>query len=117
MQCKFNHFTKSPSSKTGYVLLEGKPIFTETVYLLQPLYIHKRSPALTLVSKGRHVSGLFQVCGGALIGDFDKKALIVFMRGELGFDLFQTDLPPAEAKEMLCAGKLNELFSQARMFQ
>jgi hypothetical protein len=113
MQCKYNKFTKKPNSKTSFVLIEGQPIFTESLYLLSPIYIHKRSPAFTLVSKGKHVSGFFQACGGAYLGDFNKKALIIFTR-ELGFDLFETDLSPAIAKSMLCAGELNEQLFKAR---
>jgi hypothetical protein len=113
MQCKFNKFTKKPDSKTAFVLIEGKAIFTESVYLLNPIYIHKRSPAFTLVSKGKHVSGFFPACGGAFIGDHNKQALILFQR-ELGFDLFQTDLSPAIAKQLLCNGDLNEDLFKAR---
>lgn len=114
MQCKFNHFTKKPDSKTAFILQDGEPIFTETTYLLNPIYIHSRSPKFTLVSKGKHVSGFFEACGNAYLGDYKKQALIIFMRGEVGFDLFQTDLPPTQAKAMLCAGQLNDLFLQAR---
>ena len=113
MEVKYNKFTKKPDSKTAFVLIEGQPIFTNSLYLLNPLYIHKRSPAFSLVSKGKHVSGFFQACGGAYIGDFNKQALIIFTR-ELGFDLFQTDLSPAIAKGMLCNGELNDQLFKAR---
>ena len=113
MQCKYNQFTKKPDSKTAFVLIEGQPIFTESLYLLNPGYIHKRSPAFTLVSKGKHVSGFFPAFGGAFIGDHNKQTLIIFTR-ELGFDLFQTDLSPAIAKTLLCNGELNEELFKAR---
>lgn len=113
MECKFNKFTKKPDSKTAFVLIEGSPIFTESVYILNPIYIHKRSPAFTLVSKGKHVSGFFQVSQNTFIGDHDKKALILFQR-ELGFDLFQTDLDPVTAKQLLCNGELNDQLYLAR---
>lgn len=113
MQCKFNHFTKKPDSKTAFILQSGAPIFTETTYLLSPIYIHARSPKFTLVSKGKHVSGFFEACGNAFIGDYKKQALIIFMR-ELGFDLFQADIPPTQARAMLCNGELSDLLSQAR---
>lgn len=113
MHCKFNSFTKKPDSKTAFVLAKGSPIFTENLYLLDPRYIHRRSPDFTLVSKGKHVSGFFRACGGAYIGDFNKQALIIFQR-ELGFDLFQTDLSPVMAKSMLCAGQLNDQLFEAR---
>ena len=113
MRCKFNKFTKKPDSKTAFVLIEGQPIFTESVYLLNPIYIHKRSPAFTLVSKGKHVSGFFPVSGGVFLGDHNKQALILFQR-ELGFDLFQTDLDPVTAKQLLCNGELNDQLFEAR---
>jgi hypothetical protein len=115
MQCKFNKFSKKPESKTAYVLMEGEPIFSESLYLLNPIYIHKRSPDFTLVSKGKHVSGLFKVADNVYMGDHQKTALILFMRAEgLGFDLFYTDLPPLQARQMLLDGKLNEVFAAAR---
>lgn len=113
MQCKYNSFTKKPDSKTAFILKEGEAIFTDSVYLLNPIYIHKRSPAFTLVSKGKHVSGFFPACGGAFIGDHNKQALILFQR-ELGFDLFKTDLPPVTAKQLLCNGELNDKLFEAR---
>ncbi len=113
MKCKFNSFTKKPASKTAFLLVQGEAIFTESLYLLNPIYIHKRSPAFTLVSKGKHVSGFFPVSGGAFIGDYEKKALILFQR-ELGFDLFQTDLDPVTAKQLLCNGELNDQLFEAR---
>ena len=113
MQCKFNKFTKKPDSKTAFVLIEGQPIFTESVYLLNPHYIHRRSPAFSLVSRGKHISGFFPVAQNTFIGDFQKKALILFQR-ELGFDLFQTDLDPVTAKQLLCNGDLNDQLFEAR---
>lgn len=113
MRCKYNSFTKKPDSKTAFVLIEGQPIFTESVYLVQPLYIHKKSPVFTLVSKGKHVSGFFPLSENTFIGDHDKKALILFQR-ELGFDLFQTDLSPITAKSLLLNGDLNEDLLKAR---
>ena len=113
MQCKYNKFTKKPDSKTAFVLIEGQPIFNDSLYLLNPVYIHKRSPTFTLVSKGKHVSGFFPGCGGFYLGDFNKKALIIFTR-ELGFDLFQIDLDPATAKTLLCNGELTDVLFKAR---
>lgn len=115
MQCKFNKFTKKPDNKTAFVLTDGNPIFSETLYLLKPIYIHKRSPDFTLVHKGKHISGLFKVSENCFMGDYQKQALFIFLRAEgLAFDLFMTDLSPATAKEMLLSGQLNEQLSQAR---
>lgn len=115
MQCKFNKFTKKPDNKTAFVLIEGEAIFSETLYLLEPRYIHKRSPDFTLVHRGKHVSGLFKVAPNTYLGDHNKQALIFFLRAEgLGFDLFQTDLPPITARQMLLDGSLNEQLFKAR---
>lgn len=115
MRCKFNKFSKKPDNKTAYVLTEGEPIFSPTVYLLEPRYIHKRSPDFSLVSKGKHVSGLFRIAENTFLGDHNKRALIIFLRPEgLGFDLFQTDLAPITARQMLLSGQLNEALLKAR---
>jgi hypothetical protein len=114
MQCKYNKYQKKPTSKTAYVLTDGEAIFTESLYLLNPVYIHKRSPAFTLVSsKGKHVSGFFPVANNMFIGDFNKQALILF-QSESAFELFQTDLSPVTAKQLLCNGQLNEQLFKAR---
>lgn len=114
MQCKFNKFTKKPESKTAFVLIEGEAIFSDKLYLKIPDYIvSKRAPAFSLIQSGKHISGFFPACGGAYIGDHEKKALIVFIR-ELGFDLFQTDLDPVTAKQLLCNGELNDQLFAAR---
>lgn len=116
MQCKFNKFTKKPESKTAYYLEDGEPIFSNSnsLYLIEPRYIHKRSPAFSLVdSKGKHISGLFPACGGALTGDFNNQGLIVFI-GEQGFDLFITDSSPVTTKAMLCNGEMTSDLFKAR---
>lgn len=115
MQCKFNKFSKKPDNKTAYVLTEGEPIFSPTVYLLEPRYIHKRSPDFTLVNKGKHVSGLFKIAPNTFLGDHNKQALIIFLRAEgLAFDLFYTDLTPLQARQMLLDGSLNDELYKAR---
>lgn len=110
---QFNKFSRKPDSKTAFVLIEGQPIFTESLYLLDPIYIHKRSPAFSLTDRGKHISGFFKACGCAFVGDFNKRALIIFTR-ELGFDLFQTDLDLATARTLLCNGDLNDQLFEAR---
>src|SRR5687768_10190477 len=112
MDCKFNKFSKKPDTKTGFRLIKGQAIFTQTVYLLYPVYIHKRSPSFSLVSRGKHVSGFFPLGGGAYIGDYNRQALILFPI-ESGFDLFQTDLSPVTAKNLLTSGQLNEVLFNA----
>lgn len=114
MQCKFNQFTKSNTCKTGYKLTRGEPIFSETVYLRDPNYIHRRSPAFTLVAKGKHVTGLFKIAPGCYLGDHQKQALIIFLNEGESFDLFVIELAPVQAKELLLAGRLNEILREAR---
>lgn len=113
MRLQFNKFSKKASSKTAYLLIEGEPIFTETVYLLEPIYIHKRSPDFTIVSKGKHISGLFKVADNVYLGDHHKTAIILFLNEE-GFDLFYCDLPPVTARQMLLDGQLNDMLFRAR---
>ncbi len=113
MQCKYNSFTKKTENKTAYVLNDGKPIFSDTLHLLNPIYIHKRSPAFTVVNRGKLVGGFFP-CGPAYIGDFQKQALIIFIT-EAGFNLFQIDLDPISARAKLVTGELNDLLFQARL--
>jgi hypothetical protein len=114
MQCKFNQFHKSATCKTGYKLTQGEPIFGEIVYLLAPFYVHRRSPEFTLVCRGKHVTGLFKIAPNTYLGDFQKNALIIFLSEGESFDLFLTDLPPVQARQLLLAGRLNEILSEAR---
>lgn len=114
---KYNKLSKKPESKTGFITTEGAPLFgCETLYILSPQYVHSKSPILSLVSqKGKHISGLFKACNGALIGDFQKKGLVVFLRAEgLVFDVFLSDLPPVVLQARLCAGEMNEELQKAR---
>lgn len=108
----FNSFQKKPESKTAFVLKEGQAIFSESLYLQRPYYVHGRSPAFSLVSKGKHVSGFFP-CGPAFVGDFQNQALIIFLR-ETGFDLFSTDLDTITVRALLMNGELNEQLFEAR---
>lgn len=113
LDCKYNSFTKKAESKTAFILKDGNPIFTETLYLLNPIYIHKRSPAFTLVSKGKHVSGFFPVSDGWYIGDSKGQTLLLHLK-ELSFDLFLIDAFPTHVKNLLLSGQLNEVLFQAR---
>lgn len=114
MRCKFNKFKKKPESKTAFNLIEGKEaIFTDTLYLLNPIYIHKRSPAFTLVSKGKHVSGLFPVSDSWYIGD-TKGQTILFYLNDQSFDLFLIDSNPIQVKSLLLSGQLNDQLFEAR---
>jgi len=114
---KYNKLSKKPDSKTGFLVTIGEPLFeSQTLYLIAPHYVHGRSPAFSLVSaKGRHISGLYPACNGALVGDYQKKGLVVFLRAEgLAFDVFLSDLTPIETKARLCSGELTDELSKAR---
>lgn len=117
MALTYNKLSKKPDSKTGFLVTEGTPLFgCETVYVLEPKYVHSRSPIFSLVSqKGKHISGLFKACNGCLIGDYEKRGLVVFPRAEgLAFDVFLSDLPPVAMKVKLCGGQLNAELQKAR---
>ncbi|MCZ8020428.1 MAG: hypothetical protein O9302_08725 [Cyclobacteriaceae bacterium] len=113
MECKYNSFTKKQQSKTAFSLNVGHAIFSETLYLLQPLYIHKRSPALTLVSKGKHLTGLFPISEQWLIGDHSGKTILVYLK-DLGFDLFLIDSNLMQTKNRFLLGQLNDVLFEAR---
>lgn len=113
----YNKLSKKPDSKTGFLVTVGEPLFgSQTVYVLEPKYVHGRSPVFSLVSaKGRHISGLYQACNGFLIGDFENKGLVVFPKSEgLAFEVFLSDLPRLELKAKLCSGQLNDDLLKAR---
>ncbi|MCE7863678.1 MAG: hypothetical protein DYG99_09060 [Bacteroidetes bacterium CHB5] len=111
--CKYNSFTKKPDSKTAFILKEGEAIFTDTLYLLNPIYIHKRSPAFTLVSKGKHVTGLFPVSDSWYIGDSKGQTILFYLKDQ-GFDLFLIDSSPMTVKNLLLSGQLNDQLFEAR---
>ena len=111
---KFNSFAKKQNSKTSYCLEKGEPIFGETLYLLTPIYVHGRSPAFSLVWKGKHVSGFFPFSGGGFTGDYKDKSLLIYLR-EAGFDLFITDLNPAELRGKLLTPEFVEDLYKARL--
>ena len=111
---QFNSFKKSETSKTGYKLAVGSPMFDKNIYMLLPHYVHGRSPAFSLVAKGKHLSGFYPTGQqGFFIGDHDKRALVLIQTGS-GLDLFKFELAPIEARQMLLDGKLNDMMFQAR---
>jgi len=109
----FNSFTKKRNSKTSYCLEKGKPIFGDTLYLLAPFYVHSKSPAFTLVWKGKHISGFFPVAGGGFTGDYKDNALLIYLR-PAGFDLFATDFTPVELRSKLVTPDFAEDLWEAR---
>jgi len=111
--CKYNKFQKKPDNKTAYNLIKGEAIFSETLYLLQPFYIHRKSPALTLVNRGKHITGLFPIAEKWLIGDYKEKTILVCIK-DLGFELFIIDSQPLQTKNQFLLGQLNDVLFEAR---
>lgn len=115
MQCKFSKFQKDPSNKSGFFLTEGDATLSDKIYVVQPSYVHSRSPSFSIVARGKHISGLFCVSSNAYLGDHKKQTLIVFLRNEATtLELFLLELAPTPAKNALLSGQLNELFAKAR---
>lgn len=115
MTCKYNSFQRKHDGKTAFVLTEGDPIFSETIYKLEPAYIRKRfGPIFTLVHSGRHISGFFEVSKDTFLGDYKRKTLVAFLRGEDRLDLFEIDQDRERVKRELLKGTLNDLLLEAR---
>lgn len=112
---QFNHFVKSEKSKTGYSLRVGEAIYSEKVYLILPHYIHKRSPAFSLVrTPGQHVSGFFPSgIENWFFGDDRQHGLLLHLR-EAEFELWKTNLTPVNMRETFISGQLGEVLSLAR---
>ena len=114
MKVIYNFFSKSKTSKTGYQLFEGEPIIHNKIYVVNPSYVHSRSPAFSLVAKSKHISSFYPVANG-FIGDFQKQTLLIFFNGDSGLDLFLIPgLSPMQTKQSLVKGDLNEILFRAR---
>jgi len=108
---QFNSFNQC--GKTAYRLAKGEPIFSPSIYLINPKYIHNRSPAYSLVSKGKHISGLFPACGGFFTGDFKKQSIVAcIVDGVL--DLWMLDMDSTQVRKRLCEGSLSDILTQVR---
>lgn len=115
MMCKFNKFKKKADNKTAFIRTQGEPIFKDTIYIINPIYIRRGSPELSLVCHGRHISGLFKVANNWYSGDYQSKGLLLFINSDWSnVDLFLTDLPPIQVRQLLLEGRLNELLFKAR---
>ena len=112
MECRFNHFVRK-KNETVYVLNEGVPIFSESMNALVPNYIHKRSPALTLVSKGKFITALFSIAETWKVGNFKGQSVLIFTR-EDDFDIFLIDIHSKQIKPLLLSGELNDTLFKAR---
>lgn len=114
---QYNLFTKKEGSKTAYLINSpGEEIFTPTIYISQPGYVHSKSPAYTIISgKGTHITGLFSTgVDNIFSGDYKKKGLLLMFRGADQIELFLTDLNPVDLKRRLLSGEINESLQKAR---
>lgn len=112
---KWNRYIKKADTKTAYEINEGLEIFSKVLYLIKPIYIRTTSPSFSLVSKGKHISGLFKLMDGIYTGDYLSNLLIILMSEDGSvFELILTDIPKTEGHQMLLNGELNSLISKAR---
>jgi hypothetical protein len=115
---QYNSFQKKPNSKTAYLIdSPGEEIFTPTIYVSQPGYVHSKSPAFTIINgKGNHVTGLFRTgIDNIFMGDYKKKGLLLMFRGGDQIEVFLSDLSPVQLKAQLLSGQLNASLQRARM--
>lgn len=112
---QFNSFAKKAKTKTSYGLEQGQPIFGETLYLVNPLYVHGRSPDFSLVYNSKHISSLYphSTDRKTFTGDHKGKGILIFLR-ESGFDLFTTELSRVELVANLHTDAMVEALYKAR---
>lgn len=114
----YNRYTKIPGKQTAYLLNNWQtPIFEERVYLLPPRYITgRKQPDLSLVVRGKHISGLFRIGKTSVFsGDYKGKLLIGLASPDFAhFELITSSIPTLIGRPKLEAGKLNDLINQAR---
>jgi hypothetical protein len=113
---QYNSFSKKLGSKTAYLIdSPGEPIFTPSIYISAPQYVHSKSPSFTIINgKGNHITGLFGTgIANIFLGDYKKKGLLLMFRGAQ-VELFLSDISPVELKAKLLSGQLNESLQRAR---
>lgn len=112
---KWNRYTKKLGTKTAYEISEGSPVFSKDLYLIEPIYIRTTSPRYSLVSRGKHISGLFKLMDGIYTGDYLSNLLILLMSEDGSvFELILTDIPKSKGHQLLVNGELNSLIGKAR---
>ena len=110
----WNRFKRKPNAKTAFAITEGQAIFSETIYLIDPIYIRRNAPNFSLVSKGKHISGFFEVSQGIYSGDFKGCLLLVLKSNKDDIELIKTDIPTNEGRRLLIRGELNSIIGKAR---
>lgn len=110
----YSKFVKSPNSKTGYKKIAGD-FPAESIYLVEPYFVKRRTPKFSLVAKGRHISGFFPSClESAFVGDDRKSGLILFQLPGGELELFSLPQKGAQLLEDFCSGQLNETLGSLR---
>ena len=93
---KFNSFKKKGNANL-YSLEKGEPIFGESVFLINPMVTHRKSPAFSLLSQSKIAIGFFSLEGGGFIASYKGNGLLIFL-SENRFDLFSIDSSEQELK-------------------
>lgn len=109
----YSKFEKITTNKTGYRKIAGD-FEGESIYLVEPYFVKRRTPKLSLVYKGKHLSGFFSSClPNALLGDYKGSGLILFQLPE-GIELFSVPPTRGALMEAFCNGSLNPLLGELR---
>lgn len=109
----YSKFIKSETSRTGYKKIAGD-FEGETIYLIEPYFVKRRTPKFSLVYKGKHISGLFPSCiEGAFLGDYKGRGLILFQLPD-SIELFELELKGGDLMQSFCTGSLNDLLGEMR---
>lgn len=112
---KWNLLRKEPYSRSSYVIIEGNPLFDESVYLIKPIIQHKNSPSFVLTNRGKYVCGLFKIPNTSVYsGDWNSNLLIVLIRNSEEFEILKSNLPVDEGRISLLRGELNNQINKAR---
>tara|TARA_Y100001972_G_C7664079_1_gene335328 strand:- start:446 stop:808 length:363 start_codon:yes stop_codon:yes gene_type:complete len=114
----YNRFTKIQGKQTAYLLDNWQtPIFGERIYLLPPRYITgRKQPDFSLVFRGKHISGFYQIGESPVFsGDYKGNLLIGLSSSDFErFELITTSIPTIIGRSQLETGKLNHTIEQAR---
>ena len=112
---KWNLLRKEPYSRSSYVIIEGNPLFNESVYLIKPIIRHKNSPSFVLTNRGKYVCGLFKIPSTSVYsGDWNGNLLIVLIRNSEEFEILKSNLQTEEGRILLINGELNNQINKAR---
>ena len=112
---KWNLLRKEPYSRSSYVIIEGNPLFNDSIYLIKPIIRHKNSPSFVLTNRGKYVCGLFKIPSTSVYsGDWNGNLLIVLIRNSEEFEILKSNLQTEEGRISLINGELNNQINKAR---